>query len=356
MVQQGDWQQCSEQLGAEVSEVQACLMPDLYSTHRVSFIDAEKKLLTKTVPYSLEDDLAEDISDLHFALGNSADGQVDVAVIRRQTLQAIMDKAAAHNIELQTIQTCPQVEEPSLVLLGDGDLMVSSGGTASVVATHSLTAVLASLNADNCRVQRLHSGVKASDDIVVSGGPSFYDQLVSSPNNTIDFRQGEFRRGIAWANYWQAWKAPAIAAGVLMAMLIGQAYWQMGLLEQRNLEYRQAIEKVYRDAFPNSRIVNPRQQMQTKLQALQGQSGGQGSNMVALLAALQSSPIGAQLEISGISYEARAAELRLDVLASNFQQVESLRADLRAKGIKADLQNSSAAGNKVRAKLALSEV
>jgi type II secretory pathway component PulL len=96
--------------------------------------------------------------------------------------------------------------------------------------------------------------------------------------------------------------------------------------------------------------------MQTKLNELQGPGSTSSSNMLALLSALGDSPIGQQLEVSGISYEARAAELRLDVLAANFQQVESLRKQLRDKGINAKLQNSSAAGNKVRAKLVLSEV
>jgi general secretion pathway protein L len=356
--QQGNWQQFANAMtDVNALDITAILLPDLYSIHQLSFIEAERKLLSKTVAFSLEDSLAEDIDELHFALGAPAEGVIDVAVINSQLLQDVLDSAAHVGIDLDNLYTCPTAPgEQALIALNESEVLLVNGMQSVVVAYHSLKTALAAIAEKDIPTYRLCQQSTIPAGFELSENRTYLDQLTQLTKMGIDLRQGSFRKGIAWGNYWQLWKMPALAALVLIGLMIAQSWWQLRLLEDRNLAYRQTIEQVYLKAFPGSRVVNPRQQMQTKLNALQGSGGGNGSNMVSLLAALQNSPIGAELEISGISYEARAAELRLDVLANNFQQVERLRSDLMNKGIKADLQNSSAAGGKVRAKLALSEV
>ncbi len=358
VVAQGDWQDLARALEA-VGErkFDAILLPDWYSLHRVNFIDAERKMLAKTVPYSLEDELADDVEDGHFALGELGEGVVDVAVFNHAKLQRLFEEVAAVGLTFNSLMTCPVPNEEALwIQLGEHAAALLSAEASVVVEQRQLSAVVNSLADKPQRVVLLSDTVEAwpawGDNIAT---PVMFEMLASY-HDGIDILQGDFRKGIAWPALWKAWRTPAIAAAVLIAALIGQAWWQVGLLEARNLEYRQAIEKTYRDAFPKSRVVNPRRQMEARLSELQGGGGAAGSNMLALLSSLSTEPEAATLQISAVNYEARAAELRIDILADNFQQVEKLRNALRARGVSAELQNSSASGNKVRAKLALKEV
>lgn len=358
VVAQGDWQDLARALDA-VGErkFDAILLPDWYSLHRVNFIDAERKMLAKTVPYSLEDELADDVEDGHFALGELGEGVVDVAVFNHAKLQRLFEEVAAVGLTFNSLMTCPVPNEEALwIQLGEHAAALLSAEASVVVEQRQLSAVVNSLADKPQRVVLLSDTVEAwpawGDNIAT---PVMFEMLASY-HDGIDILQGDFRKGIAWPALWKAWRTPAIAAAVLIAALIGQAWWQVGLLEARNLEYRQAIEKTYRDAFPKSRVVNPRRQMEARLSELQGGGGAAGSNMLALLSSLSTEPEAATLQISAVNYEARAAELRIDILADNFQQVEKLRNALRARGVSAELQNSSASGNKVRAKLALKEV
>ena len=358
VVAHGEWQDLARALDAQgARKFDAILLPDWYSLHRVNFIDAERKMLAKTVPFSLEDELADDVEDGHFALGELGEGVVDVAVLNHAKLKQLFEDVAAAGLAFNSLTTCPLPADEALwIQLGDDAAALLSSEASVVVEQRQLSAVVSSLADKAQRVVMLSDAVHAwpawGDNISNAG---LFD-LLASGRSGIDILQGEFRKGIAWQALWKAWRTPAIAAAVLMAALIGQAWWQVGLLEARNLEYRQAIEKTYREAFPNSRVVNPRRQMEARLGELQGGGGSAGSNMLALLSSLSTEPEASSLQISAVNYEARAAELRIDILADNFQQVEKLRSALRARGVSAELQNSSASGNKVRAKLALKEM
>lgn len=349
----GNWSDVALALAQQGErKVDIVLMPDWYSLHRVTFIDAEKKMLSKTVPFTLEDELADDIDECHFALGAPVDNAVDVAVVQRTKLQALIDNIKAVGLDINSMATCPGgADEPFWLQLDETSAALFSGTEQLVLDQRQIPTLRE-------RAQRI---LGLRQDLV----PWAVWQLESDRLDTIaidtlrggiDLLQGEFRKGVAWQAAWKAWRAPAIAASVLILAMIAQAWWQVGLLESRNLAYRQTIEKTYREAFPKSRVVNPRRQMAAKLEELEGGVVSSGSNMLSLLSALSAEEQAASLQISGINYEARAGELRIDVLADNFQQVEKIRKALLARGVKAELQNSSAAGNKVRAKLALKEV
>lgn len=349
----GSWSDVAHVMGQNGERnVDIVLLPDWYSLHRVEFIDAEKKMLAKTVPFALEDELADDIDECHFALGVPEDNAVQVAVVQRAKLQRLIEDIKAAGLEIHALSTCPVLsEEPFWLQIGETSAALFRGAEQLVLDQRQVPALHDSAK----RVVALRQDLEPWDIWQLEN-----NKLDTLPIDTlrggIDLLQGEFRRGIAWRVVWNAWRTPAIAAGVLMVAMIAQAWWQVGLLETRNLAFRQAIEKTYLEAFPKSRVVNPRRQMAAKLAELEGGNVSSGSNMLALLAALSVEENAASLQISGINYEARAAELRIDILADNFQQVEKIRNALLARGVKAELQNSSAAGNKVRAKLALKEV
>lgn len=349
----GDWQDLAEALTAMGErKIDVILLPDWYSVHQVSFIDAERRMLAKTVPFSLEDELADDIDACHFALAEPFEGNVEVAVVKRENVAGILGKAAEHGLSVNSMKTCRAISGNLWLQLSESTAALIGKDHSVVVEQRQVTAIKNAADAAQNPVIALHPGIHLWPEWTNFSN----DALLAHVVGGIDVLQGEFRKGIAWSGVWRMWRAPALAASILMAALVGQAWWQVELLEARNLDVRQAIENTYREAFPSGRVVNPRRQMEAKLADIQGIGQSGGSNMLALLSTLGAEPQASSLQVSAMNYEARAAELRIDIVAENFQQVEKLRSALRARGISAELQNSSASGNKVRAKLALKEI
>jgi len=354
----GSWQELSAALASlESVKVKALLLPDSFSLHSVAFIEAEKKMLAKTVPFSLEDELAEDIEECHFALGSAGEGTVQVAVVNQVLLRSICQLAQEHGIAFESFKTCPMPESMAYwVPMNDQSTVLLTPDHAVVLDKRQVDTVQGVLAELPCRVAPLIDSVGVWPELSgFEADKSFFTSPLLQVDG-IDLMQGEFRKGIAWGSIWRAWRMPAIAAMLLVVALIAQSWWQVSLLEARNVEYRVAIEDAYRQAFPKSRVVNPRRQMESRLSNLNGAGGSTGSNMLSLMTVLSQEPQAAGLQISAINYESRASELRIDILADNFQQVERLRSALKARGVEAELQNSSASGNKVRAKLSLKEV
>ena len=59
--------------------------------------------------------------------------------------------------------------------------------------------------------------------------------------------------------------------------------------------------------------------------------------------------------IASLNYSLRAGEMRLNIIAADYGAVEKIRADIDAAGLEATLENSSAQGDGVRARLRVSE-
>ncbi|MDX1607474.1 MAG: type II secretion system protein GspL, partial [Candidatus Competibacterales bacterium] len=93
----------------------------------------------KALPYALEDQLVEDVEQLHFALGaEAADGHTPVAVLRRAELTRWLERLRAQGLEPRAaIPDCLLLPLPEghWSLLADGDhIRVRTGAAAGFVA------------------------------------------------------------------------------------------------------------------------------------------------------------------------------------------------------------------------------
>ena len=83
--------------------------------------------LLQAVPYALEEQVADDIDELHFAIGpRGDDGRTPVAVVARAVMQSVEDACASAGLSLQALhaETALVGSMPGqLVVLLDGDEM-----------------------------------------------------------------------------------------------------------------------------------------------------------------------------------------------------------------------------------------
>jgi type II secretion system protein L len=166
----------------------------------------------------------------------------------------------------------------------------------------------------------------------------------------LDLRQGEYAAQLPYARWWLQWRSLAALLLVALSLHLLSGWFDYRRLERENLALRQEIESVYRGVNPRGAVVDPEKQLSRQLAGLRG-SGGGGS-FTALLAPLGEA-IAARPDtvLASLNYSQRTAELRVNLIAPSFDEVEALRAGLVAQGYDATLENSSRSGTSVRARL-----
>lgn len=329
----------------------------------VAFAPTERRLLRQTVPYSLEEELVDDVDAQHVALGAATDNRVPVAIVDRDWLQQWLQRCEQAGLDIKRAlpeqlllpyrENCwtlriepqrwlvrigayrgfalePESAQLALQLLLDGAdelpqaLLVESG-----LPPDEIAAVLPEL-------------LRGIVEVLEPAAPAADAPL-------IDLLQGAFARVLPWRRWWRQWQRVAIVFGVAVlahALVLGAQ--QYGLKKQ-NIALRQQIETAYRSVEPRGVVNDPELQLRRKLKALQG-SGG--SNVMTLLQQVG----GALHKIDGVSvqnltYSEQQHELRVGLTAAAFKDVETVRVAIAAAGLNAQLVGSNTDGDKTRAQL-----
>ena len=341
----------------------------------VSFEDHERKLLRQTLPYTLEDDCVEDVDTLHFSLGEMQGNSVSVAIIKKEDLQEILADIEQSSVEVNQLVSelsYIPVEENSWSIVGhDDQLMVKTSKDKGFTIDLALLPLTLQLTLDEasappasivvyCSKQKRAELTDALPDvlkdIVEWRDEDYWQLMISGARNSnvaaINLLQGDFAPSLPWRKWWGLWRVAAIL--LLSAALIQLAvtYTEMKVLENRNLEIRTAIEQRYRSVVPRGAVMDAEKQLRRKVNNLKG-SDGEG--FVSLLAKI--TPVLTTIEglsVQNMNYSEKQSEIRLNIIAAGFNDVETARNNLEKLGLKAELTGSSADGNQTRARLKIS--
>jgi general secretion pathway protein L len=130
----------------------------------------------------------------------------------------------------------------------------------------------------------------------------------------LDLLQGPYSPRTHLHKWLRPWRAAAILAGLCLGLHVAQQLTEYGQLRQEHAALRVAMEALYREAVPSARkIVNPRVQMQTRLEELRGDRHGAQAPFLELLfkggGALRSFT---NINLRGLSYSTNQLELNLE--------------------------------------------
>jgi general secretion pathway protein L len=330
-----------------------------------------RQKLLRAVPFALEEQLSDEVENLHFAMGKAmADGAWPVVVIRRQYMQGLLDAVAEAGLDVQQVvselQAIPLAENEITVLL-DGEIaLVRSGPFSGYVAdSENLGLLLAAEPHDEeapLPVLRLllreHSQLPNTDAFAAETQVQQFagDPLIIFSSgvdaNAVNLLQGAFSRSGEWLRILQPWRSTAalLLVGLLVsAMVMGIDYFR---LSRESDQLRAEIEDTFRKAMPgDTRIVNPRVQLQQQLEAVQ-RGLGAGGGFLGLLA--RSGAIFKEMqgvEIQGVTF--RGGRLDVDLVISNLQLLDELKQKLsQGNKLSVDIQSATtAADQRVQSRL-----
>ena len=336
---------------------------------RLAFSGEEKKHIARSLPFMLEEQVAQDIEDLHFAsvaLDKLELGVAVCSVDNMQAWQAQLEHFPGVRLWLPEPLLLPWREgEWCIVLEGDSAIVRYDECGGFTVEQALLPAMLAGLLAEHPepgaivfygREQQAEIALlpQALQDKVQWRRGNLYSALLlgEAPQPALNLLQGEFGVRLPLARWWREWRAVAAVFAVAFALQIVFTYTDYLKLERENLALRAAVESSYRKANPRGNAPEPEKQLQRQLVALRGT--GQNSGFVHLIEQVGiviSGNSGTSIDAINYNFSTRGGEMRMNILAADFEAVERVRADINEAGLEAVMESSSAQGDKVRARL-----
>jgi len=326
----------------------------------------EVKHLSQSLPFMLEDEVIDDIDALHFARQPLDNGCWLVAVVNREAMihwrELLGDDF--EGVWLPESLLLPWHPGEICILIEDGSALVRYDALLGTrVELELLTPFLGALVAEReGALSAVLYGQQQADDIALLPEPlktnvqwrqgNFASALmVASPDlPQLDLRQGGFAPRLPLGRWWAAWRPVAVAAGVALVLALGADIAEYQRLKAENLALRSAIQSSYRLANPKGAVVDAEKQLDRQIAEFIPTSTG--SRFTPMLAAVTSAVAeDDELSISTLNFSASAAEIRLDLTASDYAAVEGLRRRLSNAGFTATLETSSSRNEQVRARL-----
>src|SRR6201996_4116922 len=301
--------------------------------------------LQQVVPYALEEQLADDIDDLHFAIGKRpADShRTPVAVVRRELMDEWVSGLKAAGLEPESMYAdsdlLPQNPGQAVALLEEDvvvvrpplsapvTLPVEALGEALEIAQQQTAAQSAEIATTGIRGLILYTGAaewhqhsakiealrERFDGIkiqLLSAGPLalFAQQLPTA--TPINLLQGPYAPTTARTVGWQSWRVAAILLACLVGLhVVGKAA-ELTALKHTEGKLDKEMGQTFRLAMPGvTTTTNMRLVMEQRYQQAQN-GGGSGGLLSALGALVQARGNGAGMTVQAMSFQKGTLEMK----------------------------------------------
>jgi general secretion pathway protein L len=310
----------------------------------------------KAIPYALEDNLAEDIDTLHFAVGPLQPGiPIPVAVIRHEILQGWLNACGEAGVTPaaaipDTLLLPYQDDAWSLLLEQDRGVLRHGLWEGFVIEQANLEFLLSmtlteadQLAPSDLRVwgevppELAHLALEIHPETETHPLATFAAGYRSGAS--INLLQGPYSRQAQLGKWLRPWRVAAILAGCWLGLQIILQISDYARLQQEQTHFRDEMVRIYKEAVPDARrIVNPRAQLENRLQELRGTGNGEESVFLPLLQQSGQALRGVEgITLRGLRYKPNQLDLDLegnsletfDVLEQRFNEQTQLNAQMR---------------------------
>lgn len=318
----------------------------------------------QAVPFALEDQLASDIDETHFALSKKQLGSdLTVAAINKDILDDILQQFAQAGLFIENllpdVLALPIRDHGWTVLISRQRALIKMSADQGCYSDRdNLSTLLKGLLAKTSQPAEMLLLIHADDDSHAAELIEHTDMALSvetfdtdplailahniQPAQQLNILQGQYAYKKQTDFAWQPWRSVAALAGVWLLLQMFMAVMETRQLEQKNMQLARQIEQQFKRALPEAnKFTGMRNRMKNRLKELKSGSGASGDQIfLSILAeaapALSSNP---KVTINGISY--RSKHLDLDLQTDSLQNLEAVKNQLAAiRGIKTVLSTS----------------
>lgn len=315
----------------------------------------QMRQVLQAVPFMVEEQLASDIDDCHFAVGERVDGgAVRVAVVDRQRLGNWLDRLAAAGVRPSTmtadVEHAGRDAAGSRVLIDGDRALLVTGDAAMAVELDTLPTALqlageaalpVTISVPEASVERVSMystqieaelGAVEVEELDYSAFEVLCRQF--SPR-AIDLLQGEFRVDEKRQQRKSPWPAVATLAACAFGLHIMLLVVQGIYLDVKATQYENEARALYAEVFPNDRNVRDlRRRWQSRIRAGSGQGGDQ---FIEVFAQASQQVATSSLRLENINFNESRGDISLQLLARQSSEFVSFSRSLTDAGIDAEV-------------------
>jgi general secretion pathway protein L len=349
---------------------------DVYLAEPVLPVKSNAKLL-QMVPFALEEHMATDIDDLHFAVGRRDNRPgTPVAAVSQDRMDAWQRAVKAAGIHVEAIyadsSALPVTPNGVSLLIEDSKIFVKREATPPAVLEvqpliEALQLALAA--GDDAREHvtlYLNDDAYEHDRDLFEGLREFTASLqlkllpdgalpllaaTAVKGGLVNLLQGKYavktRLNISFA----PWRYAAGLAVFFVLLHLGVKFWQLSDLKRTEARLDGEITDVFQQAMPGAPVPQPlsaRPQMEARLAALRG-TGPVSGVMVTLAALGEALSQAPGTDMEALSYRDNTTDVRL--LVPSVDSLDKIQHSATERGLSAEIQSATPRGTKVEGRL-----
>ncbi|HDY7886760.1 TPA: type II secretion system protein GspL [Vibrio vulnificus] len=292
------------------------------------------------LPYLLEDEIAQDVDDLHFSVLAKENGKAQVCGVDRRWLQHMLDAFRAQGLDVKRVLpdslALPLDDEGiSAAQLGEQWLFRHSACQGSAVDDSWMPVYLNALAGEQPLSIACFSSLPEQQGQAhwLSRPVEMTMALLSQgvADGKFSLLTGEFKPKSSFFKHWKVWQKVAISGSLLIAALVAQQVLTIQRYESQAQAYREESERIFRQVMPGRNKIPTvsylKRQMEDEIRRLSG--GGAGDSMLQWMAQLPGT-IGQvkNFEVLSIKYDGNRGEVRIQAKSNDFQIFEQARVKL----------------------------
>ncbi len=339
--------------------------------------------LAQVIPYALEERVADEIENLHFAIGerSAETGRVPVAVGARARIEGWLAELRAAGLHPQAIyseaQLLPSMPGQLIALLdGESLVMRIAEGVPLVMPSRSIgeafdfalatqVSQVAGLEppplglllyashedwqARQAEVEALRERFTGMKVQLLNSGPLSLLAPAAANDEGINLLQGALAVASPLQQNWKAWRIAAVLAGVLLCLHVGARSFELSRLRKSEAALDASIADAFHAAMPGQQNpTNARRRVEARLAEIRGGGGG-GALLPALSAIANARNAAPSASIEGLTFRDGTIDLR--ITAPDAASLDAIGQQLRAASWQADILGGSANGDGYRGRL-----
>ena len=319
---------------------------------RVEIPKGAARQFDSMLPFLLEDEVAQDIEDLHLTILDKDASHATVCGVDREWLKQALEQFREANIIFRKVLpdtlAVPFEEQGISALQIDQHWLVRQGHYQAVSISEAwLPMFLQSdwvVAGEEEQATTIFSyTAMPSDDVQQQSGVDWQAkpaELVMSLlsqqaiTSSVNLLTGTFKTKSSFSKYWRVWQKVAIAACLLVAVIVTQQVLKVQQYEAQAEAYRAESERIFRAVLPGKQRIPTisylKRQMNDEAKKYGG--SGEGESLLGWLALLPET-LGQvkSIEVESIRYDGNRSEVRLQAKSSDFQHFETARVKLEEK-------------------------
>ncbi len=344
------------------------------SYKRVGTPAKQVKQIQRAVPYMIEEQLASPVDQLHFAYGKrDKNGEVDVYWATHRQMEQWLDWFEQAEVKVDAVVSelalLKAAEDASEVYLFDNTALVSNTDGSRWACQRDLFSMLWQSehpSSDDDEIAAEQAALRVFHSGELESFWSEQQQIFSQALTDADLLQllvQQFSRdsvNLLQQNYTpkkesnlqlKKYRPMATMFAAALVVFLGYQGSQYFVLKKENTVLQEQASSLFRKVFSK----RPRAGSilgQTQRLAKRGQSSSTQGLFLSLLEKFSGQLANvSQIKTTSITFDNKKSELRVDVLAPDYQTLNSFKDALLKSGLKVDMSSASAQGEQYSTRL-----